>query len=612
MAGPLGRHIPNGTVDRPGRAPGPIVLAETPENVRVRVGVSPVEREAIVQVDELVEGLGGRGLPGHDALAPEHAKVVVNDARREQLALRGVPDFVARACFDELAAAVELRPRVAHALGERLLRPGGGGLVVSVGGVRAGQVEGEGAAHQKLLEEGLAGGRGRARVAHGQRHLAGRDVAEVQVRREAARARAIGVVVIVGVGRKLLAHEAFEPAPRLVGAAGALGHGRHALVDRQRGDAAGEIGALDVEGFERQLEPGGRRALAVGLGDRPEPIGQRAVQLGAQGARGVLFAREEREGRHRVVVEGDAGAGAGGRRAREVRRHEERRVVVGDHEGRARGEGGEDAAGLGRRLRQEERVRRAPRAVARRLAPRTLEHEGVEARRGVRVVDPQRLVDDEGQLPLVRLVHGVRERRVRAGPPVHLRPIDDELGAAPPRGVRAGGEQAPTRIVRQERRQRLVPKGGGRQGQRRRRHDDGLSARGKEKAGGALAAGRSGAAEPHRPGGRPGVRRYPLDEAWAGRLIEPTYRYDREKVSRPFRGWAQDAPTRPRFLTRAASLRAVSGLVEIAGRRGPPARQGLGLRRPPPARRRGVPSRTAQGPGARVRQARSARRSVRW
>jgi hypothetical protein len=157
-------------------------------------------------------------------------------------------------------------------------------------------------------------------------------------------------------------------------------------------------------------------------------------------------------GLERVVVEGDHRAGRSFRRAANMGGHDERGGVVGDEQRRAFAERRHDAPRLVPRTRQEEHVRRAPRAIPRGLFARALQHERVEAVAGVGIIDAQRLVDHERKFARVRLRDGVGERRVVRRAAMDLGPVDDEVAAMPraPRrdqpfagiGVEARGQEA--------------------------------------------------------------------------------------------------------------------------------------------------------------------------
>jgi hypothetical protein len=158
---------------------------------------------------------------------------------------------------------------------------------------------------------------------------------------------------------------------------------------------------------------------------------------------------------HSPSVDGEVAAPRPLRRDRVLPRHDERGIIVGHDEARARRELRDHAARLRRAPRQEERVRDpAPRKARRRVA-RPLEDEAMDPVARERIVRPERLVDEARDAELVRPFDRERQRRVVLGAPVHLRPVHDELAIGRDRAIVQPDDP---RVVRSKaERRRLVP-----------------------------------------------------------------------------------------------------------------------------------------------------------
>ena len=235
----------------------------------------------------------------------------------------------------------------------------------------------------------------------------------MKIRREARSSPPrVGSLRSTSYVRRGPATNAREPPLGVGAAAGGVGHGRDAVIDRARRHERVEVGAIAKStGSNGRSRRRRRRAFGVWSADRAKPRvesargpsgGSSAPRLrasrGAPSARRRSRRRDERAGRAR---------GRGG----VLGRDDEPREVVGDDEARPRRELRDDAA----RLRQGCAAGRTrARCRARRGEPRhvagALEDEAVDPVARVRVVGAERLVDDARDAELV----GALDRDTRA------------------------------------------------------------------------------------------------------------------------------------------------------------------------------------------------------
>ena len=101
--------------------------------------------------------------------------------------------------------------------------------------------------------------------------------------------------------------------------------------------------------------------------------------------------------------------------------------VVGDHEGRTRGEAVDQAVSRLLRCLDVGPVSETELLRGHRVVTHAFENELMEARAGPRVVDPQALVDHKRLAQLVRALDRVVERVIARKPARHLHPVEDEI-----------------------------------------------------------------------------------------------------------------------------------------------------------------------------------------
>ena len=277
-------------------------------------------------------------------------------------------------------------------------------------------------------------------------HLPRRDVAEVQERGEAAAGVELNLVAFRGVAREVAFEKGLEqssggqrPAPHLCWT--------HGVVDWQPFEAhlpveqcvrGRPIARRDsVQHRRRHIRKtvqrlGQRRSRHAG----PERTLQMATEGigGGEHPTGWLAHRQQP-----VAVDGLDCNVESRRRAGGHRRQHERGVVVGHHHARPRGQGVEQAhAGVWRGLDPGE-ICDATAAGQRGTRVRhPVEDEPVQAIAGPPVVEPQRLVDDQGHSELGRPFDGPLEREAPAGPACRDHPIEDPVAAGANRRVVEG------------------------------------------------------------------------------------------------------------------------------------------------------------------------------
>ena len=221
--------------------------------------------------------------------------------------------------------------------------------------------------------------------------------------------------------------------------------------------------ATSIAGKGRSTRRGGTRGAASTSGR--SHVSSACVTFGRIVARRDLRPGQQRHGDDGAVVDDEERARRPRRQRRVVRGDDEAGEVVGHDEARPRGELRHDASRLVRCARQEEGVCDSPLGEAPGRVACALEHEAVEAVARVRVVRPERLVDEAGDAELVGALDGERERRVVVGPSVRLHPVQDEVA---PRGHGPVVEAAQARVGGAEREgiDRLSPRPSARGGLR--------------------------------------------------------------------------------------------------------------------------------------------------
>mmetsp|Transcript_46187 Transcript_46187/g.67463 ORF Transcript_46187/g.67463 Transcript_46187/m.67463 type:complete len:431 (+) Transcript_46187:730-2022(+) len=270
---------------------------DRPGGAHVAVGVPAVQREAVVEVVRVLERRGGVRCPLEDLLGPVHAQEAVHLPLRHHLDLRGVPQIVVGAPLRQLVQAVEMLPRVRGVQLERLARPVGATLQAVVVLLVEAEVVRELPAHHRLLHEGghpgtVAGGA----LLHLQDRGLGAQLAVVEVGGQVAQGVRVRVVAPV--------REDLEPAAVAEVRQGGPRRGRPR-------PQPGDLGhcAVDAQGVDDRvpvLRRGRRRGPRGGgvggqLRERHQELRQDSVDLGADGARGVLLLGARHPHRHDVV-----------------------------------------------------------------------------------------------------------------------------------------------------------------------------------------------------------------------------------------------------------------------------------------------------------------------
>ena len=412
-------------------APGPRDGRSAPGTRRCRrrsSGSRPSRAQRSFRWSMVGERLPRRGAPLEDLLAPEHAQVVVDAPPLAQLALRGVPDLVVGAP-PARASPGRRSGRAGRRRGPRASgwpRAASESKSCAASGRRDEHVEAQLPPGHELVEEGLGlagscprippafrASPGRAGPAssasrrdQGPEDLVGRDVAEVEPGREAARAVGVGVAAL-DVAREALGEEGAEDRASRDAPAACIGDGR-----RRRGRWEGRASAPGLP--PRSLRRGPRPARGHLVGHRRAPPTPRASSGSVDGKAG------SRSGQLRLEepAEGVGGGEGGGRephREEAVRRPPPRpgpgaapprrppcagRKKKGESsvtttQARAASAARRPAPGARRGLDVgvvgDAGVGVGPRAVG-----HPLEDEGVEPVAGVRVAGAQRLEDQDG------------------------------------------------------------------------------------------------------------------------------------------------------------------------------------------------------------------------
>ena len=210
-------HVAHFAEDR-ALAPGAVVLAEDPCNVREGIRVAAVEEIPVVDRERSGERLFGRRAPFEDLFAPIHAHIVVHVAGVPHLAHRGVPIRIVRFGGFELGARVEVWPRIGAMFGQSLARPRGQALVAIVVVAEVDEIHGEFAANEQLFDEGRNVVAGlRAVLARFERQPCRGDLAEVQILAHVRDVLGLRLIAVSGVGGEPLGEEAMEEFLRRAG-----------------------------------------------------------------------------------------------------------------------------------------------------------------------------------------------------------------------------------------------------------------------------------------------------------------------------------------------------------------------------------------------------------
>mmetsp|Transcript_11007 Transcript_11007/g.25152 ORF Transcript_11007/g.25152 Transcript_11007/m.25152 type:complete len:298 (+) Transcript_11007:190-1083(+) len=119
----LARHWADLAKDRSIRE-GPIMQAKTPSNAHVTILVSPVQREAIIEPNGLLESHLWVMRPEQKLLRPIHSQVIVHMACCNQFPLRSIPPWVICLTPCQLQLCVRGMSRINPVLLQRGSRPG--------------------------------------------------------------------------------------------------------------------------------------------------------------------------------------------------------------------------------------------------------------------------------------------------------------------------------------------------------------------------------------------------------------------------------------------------------------------------------------------------------
>jgi len=353
----------------------------------------------------------------------------------DELHLRGVPQRIVRLPGFELSRGVDDRPDVPRVLVQRLPGPRGKRLVAIVVGALRAQVESQLAPRDQLIQELL-------RVAPFPKtgvDLVHRQMAEMEIGREAAGGIALGFVPMFGVVRQP-ADEAVEREPAFSESPPGRGR-RHRVIDRQARQIDGEFGGRpplhDVDRERLQLRDteslqriGVRRRLQMGT-----------QVLGEEPAEGECRRKDLLGRAKRLQAVGvdllQADADDSGRRGDQLRKHEARKVV-GDDDAGAPGERREQALPRVRR-RFDVRIVECPSLLeVAGVHFHAVEDESMEAVARPAIVAVEGLEDDEGLPEFEGAVDGALEAVVPAGATRGDHPIEDVVAVGADRVVVAG------------------------------------------------------------------------------------------------------------------------------------------------------------------------------
>ena len=411
----------------------PIEEAEAPEKPSVRARIGAVECVAVIESDQPVQGLLGVLTPGRDRLAPGHADVVVQLSVPHQRGLAEIPQLVPGSAALQSLLGQDV-PRVPGVGRQGLVRPRRQhpeGL--DLGMTMEAEVVGEVAPDQKLVEE-LPG----APAAHREGlpgDTEGRDVAVVEIGRQAADPVGHGVVSPRGVGAQSSLAEALPSCVAGGRPARSVGYRTDRVVDWATGHELGDVGPFEVHVVEREpgpIEwPGRRRSL---LPRATEPLGQRlanrlpelecAVEGPSELAHGHDTGRVDGPDRDLRSL-GEPGGPPGERRCRKVLRHHQRRIASQLRQGQG-------ARGLGP---QREDVDHSSLGELRAGVAGPLQNERVMAIVVESVSGSQALVHEQREIQAHSRFAGGVEGGVLVPPDGMVHPVDNVFAATARLGV---------------------------------------------------------------------------------------------------------------------------------------------------------------------------------
>ncbi len=373
----------------------------------------------------------------------------MNATLPHQLPLRRVPERIVGRGRLEGRRGVPVRPRVVRMLLQGGPRPRGQRCVRGVPRLVRAVIEPQLPPGDQLVQERLrarahppppAAAAARAGIhrhrrplrplQHSVHDLVGREVTEVEVRREPTGRIRLRVVAPLPVARQPLRHEPVEHPAARPGAAASLDR-RHLVVDREGGERrpipqAGHVGSGPALPDGGGHPPGRRQPLAREGADPRSPaqlLRQPLVQVppevmrAGEGAAGRAH-RQHAVGVHRLQQHAQLRAGAP-----QHARMKERRIVVGhDHGCLPRQRGEEPLPRTGRRL-DVRIVGEARSAGPARMLEHPIQDEPVQPVAGPGVAAPQRLEHDQRLPQRDAPVDGAVEGEVPGEPAGRHHPI---------------------------------------------------------------------------------------------------------------------------------------------------------------------------------------------
>ena len=345
----------------------------------------------------------------------------------DELALRGVPQRLVGLGALELLQRIDRLALVVHMLSHRRENPRRQRVQRAEARVPRAEVERELAPGDELVEELLdrltRSGRDRRARDLGRAHLA-----EVQVRREPARAVRVGGLGAARlVVRERLGAEPFETRERGRATARDRGDARDRVIDFAGGHERIDVEVCEVERVElERREHGGRQLLfRRAVAHRFQRVIAHTQELGANRARGPFFLFEHRSGEDAVRVHGHhAQLGAFGEATCPFGDPGGGEGICDDHH-RALGDVVDHATVVVASAPQGEPVGQAEPRCPLGQFPGVLEDERMDPVGGVLVGRVEALVDEEGATQPVRGQHRLAEGPVVLEAVCSLHPVQD-------------------------------------------------------------------------------------------------------------------------------------------------------------------------------------------
>ena len=402
------------------------------------------------------------GGPGEHRLAPVHPHDVVDGAAGDELPLGRVPERLVGLGTLELVEGVDRLALVADVLPHRRVDPRRERVQRGEARVPRAEVERELAPGKELVEE-LLDRLARALGNGSARDFGGAHLAEVEIRREAARAVCVGGLRATRfVVDERGGAEGAETRERGGATADDARHAGHGVVDLAGGDFGDHVGARQVEGVELEAieQRGGELHLGRAIAHGFERMVADLEQLGANRARRPLFLLEGGGGNEAMRVDRDDAHGHAIGESERPLGDPRGREGVGDDHHRPFGQPVHLPPVIVAPTPQPEAIRQPQARCACGEFAGVLEDEGLEpvVRMFVGGIEP--LVDEEGPREPVGFEGGEPERPVlleamRSLHPVqHIRPgraLGGAVQGGGPKGQLVGdkrGVEAVHRVVR--------------------------------------------------------------------------------------------------------------------------------------------------------------------